>query len=69
MSELTNEFDRAMWEIYNRAKNECHYDANRFKQMLCDHGGVDTAVRLLDAPVRAGVVQVGVRVRCVVYRR
>jgi hypothetical protein len=46
-SELARAFDKAMMQIYLVAKNEVGYNATRFLQMLGDHGGVETARRLL----------------------
>ena len=43
---LTRAFDDAMRKIYLDAKN-AGYNATRFLQMLGDHGGVETAHRLL----------------------
>lgn len=40
-------FDRAMFEIYSRAKSEAGYTASRFFQMLQEYGGVETANRLI----------------------
>jgi hypothetical protein len=44
---LAHAFDEAMLQIYMRAKNEAGYNATRFFQMLHDHGGIETARRLL----------------------
>ena len=46
-AKLAHAFDEAMLQIYMRAKNEAGYSATRFYQMLHDHGGVETARRLL----------------------
>ena len=40
-------FERAMRDVYVRAKNEPNYTATYFLTMLGDHGGVGTAHRLL----------------------
>jgi hypothetical protein len=40
-------FDEAMMQIYFRAKYEAAYTATRFRQMLLEHGGAETARRLL----------------------
>lgn len=45
--ELVDAFDEAMMQIYVRAKNEAAYTAARFHQMLLEHGGAETARRLL----------------------
>ena len=44
---LAKEFDTAMFGIYERALREANYQASRFLQMLNEHGGVETASRLL----------------------
>lgn len=45
--DLEHLFDIAMMSIYHRAWDEANYKASRFHQMLCEHGGVDTAQILL----------------------
>ena len=47
---LENEFDEAMMNVYRAAKEECDYNATYFLNMLFDHGGVETAHRLLASP-------------------
>jgi hypothetical protein len=42
-------FDRAMMDIYRRAKDECNYNATRYLKMLLDHGGLKTAKILINA--------------------
>ena len=49
MALLEQEFHRAMFEAYKRAKSEYRYNATRFLQMLDEHGGVSTAHILLQA--------------------
>jgi hypothetical protein len=44
---LAKAFDTAMFSIYERALGEARYPAVRFLQMLNEHGGVETANRLL----------------------
>jgi hypothetical protein len=44
---LKKSFDGAMLSIYQRALAEARYPAVRFLQMLNQHGGVETANRLL----------------------
>lgn len=46
---LESEFDQAMFEIYRRAKQEAHYTATIFLQMLNDGGGLLTAKKLINA--------------------
>lgn len=47
-SKLEAEFDRAMMDIFVCAKVEAGYAATVFHRMLCDHGGLDTARRLIN---------------------
>lgn len=44
---LVRDFDHAMMQIYVQAKQQAGYTATRFYQMLDEHGGVETARRLL----------------------
>lgn len=46
---LEIEFHEAMLDIYRRAKSEAKYNAQRFLQMVVDHGGIDTARILIYA--------------------
>ena len=48
-TELEVAFHHAMEEIYQRAKDEAGYNARRFGEMVADHGGVETARRLIGA--------------------
>jgi hypothetical protein len=41
------EFDRRMVGIYERAKTEAGYHATYFLRMLSEHGGLETARRLV----------------------
>ena len=43
------EFDKAMLDVYWRAKNEAGYNATRYLKMLQEHGGINTAKILLHA--------------------
>lgn len=45
--QLTEEFDEAMHNIYRRALSEAGYKASIFLNMLSEHGGVETARRLI----------------------
>ena len=47
LAKLAAEFDQEMYATYIEAKKECKYNATRFFQMLGEHGGVETARRLL----------------------
>lgn len=47
METLERKFDVAMEEIYQLAKQECHYSARRYLAMLRRRGGLETAKRLL----------------------
>jgi hypothetical protein len=44
---IDDAFHENMVEVYEKAKNECHYNAVRFNQMVQQYGGVTTAKRLL----------------------
>jgi hypothetical protein len=48
MPDLDAQFDRAMMDIYIRAKNEANYTASIFHRMLCDRGGLATAKFLIN---------------------
>lgn len=48
-SPLEQEFHRAMVDIYERARNEANYVANRYIQMVAEHGGVETAKILINS--------------------
>jgi len=47
-SALETAFDRAMKDIYVRAKSEAKYTASIFHRMLCDRGGLATAKQLIN---------------------
>lgn len=47
---LEKDFDKAMMKIYHRAKSEANYTASLFLNMLSEHGGVETAHRLIHRP-------------------
>ncbi|MCS0497878.1 hypothetical protein NVS89_22565 [Ancylobacter sp. MQZ15Z-1] len=49
MTSLEKQFDQAMFEVYRRAKEEAHYNATIFLQMLTDNGGLSTAKTLINA--------------------
>ena len=49
MSELEQQFDTSMMDIYLRAKSEVKYNATRYFQMLTEHRGLETARILLHA--------------------
>lgn len=44
---LERDFDLAMMRLYEDAKSQAHYNATRFFAMLDEHGGIETARRLL----------------------
>lgn len=46
-SALEKAFHRDMLQIYQRAKEECGYNATRFLQMVANDGGLKTAQKLL----------------------
>jgi hypothetical protein len=47
--ELADRFTAECWETSGRLKKDIHYNATRFNQMLEEHGGVETARRLINA--------------------
>lgn len=52
-----SEFEREMFDIYHKAKKECHYIATRYLQMLEECGGLLTAKKLLaDKKIHEGFV-------------
>jgi hypothetical protein len=46
--DLAAAFDRAMMDIYVRAKSEANYTASIFHRMLCERGGLATARQLIN---------------------
>lgn len=48
-SKLESEFHEAMLNIYRVAKSEAKYNAQRFLQMVVDHGGPEAAHMLINA--------------------
>jgi hypothetical protein len=64
VNELAKNFHILMRSIYDRAKSECGYNATRFKKMLEEKGGLETAKVLLKSPtVSDGFVELYVRKR------
>jgi len=47
---LVNEFHQAMLRVYQDAKRLAGYNATYFLNMINDHGGYETARRLLHTP-------------------
>ena len=47
---LEEEFHLAMEDIYRRAREEIGYNARVFLRMVAEHGGLETARRLINAP-------------------
>lgn len=47
--QLRRRFDAEMQAIYTRARDEADYNATRYLQMLSDHGGLETARKLIGA--------------------
>ena len=47
MSDIEDQFDSAMYGVWQRAKDECNYNASYFLRMLEEMGGVATARSLL----------------------
>lgn len=50
MSDLTKQFDEAMFSIYRRAKDEAGYRATVFLDMVATRGGLQTAKYLVNTP-------------------
>ena len=50
MDGLESAFHKAMLDVYSAGQSECDYNANYFLRMLSEHGGLETARRLLRAP-------------------
>jgi hypothetical protein len=50
LNKLENQFHRAMLAIYENALRECRHSANRFLQMVANHGGLQAAKILLHTP-------------------
>jgi len=48
-SDLENDFDQAMHNIYRKAKIEAGYTASIFFRMLTEKGGIATAKQLINA--------------------
>jgi hypothetical protein len=44
---LAEQFHRRMINVYEQSKSACDYMPTRFLQMVQEHGGVETARRLL----------------------
>ena len=49
MDKLKSKFTEAMIEIYDRAKEECNYNATRFLQMVNEMGGYEAAKKLINS--------------------
>ena len=48
-TQLEEKFHSAMEDIYRRAKEETGYNATAFRRMVAEHGGPETARRLINA--------------------
>lgn len=48
-TQLELDFHLAMEDIYYRAKEEARYNATVFRRMVAEHGGLETARRLINA--------------------
>jgi len=53
IEKLEIEFEEELRDAYHEAKTKCGYNAMRFVRMLAQHGGVETARRLLDTGSKA----------------
>ncbi len=47
--DLESKFHEEMLSIYRKARDECHYNATRFLQMVNEQGGLRAAKTLLHA--------------------
>lgn len=58
-TQQSEDFDKAMIQVYVRAKKEAKYNATFFLQMVQDRGGVQTAKDLLQTreDVQSGLVK------------
>ena len=50
MADIDSQFDQAMFDMYQRAKDEAGYSATIFLQMLTENHGRRTAKPLINAP-------------------
>ena len=48
-TQLEVKFNEAMQDIYRVAKDEAGYNATAFRRMVADHGGLETARRLINS--------------------
>ena len=48
-TQLEIEFHESMLDIYRKAKSEAGYNAQRFLQMVVDHGGPEAARMLINS--------------------
>lgn len=48
-NQLEIEFHESMLDIYRKAKSEARYNAQRFLQMVVDHGGPEAARMLINS--------------------
>ena len=63
-NKLEKQFHQAMVEVYDRAKSEAKYPANRFIQMVQEKGGYETAIYLLgESSVSEEFTQLALRQR------
>jgi len=49
MTSIESDFHKEMLKVYERAKEECHYNATYFLRMVSEMGGLRAAKRLLSA--------------------
>ena len=48
-NDIEARFHQEVLSVYTKAKDECHYNATRFLQMVSDQGGLQVAKSLLHA--------------------
>ena len=46
---VETEFHHRMMQVYEQAKDECEYDAHRFRNLVLSEGGVMAAKKLLSS--------------------
>ena len=54
MDKIAFQFENELKDKMLRAKKECRYNPTRFNQMLSQHGGVETAKRLIGSGIASG---------------
>lgn len=68
MNELERKFETELIDKMQRAKKECKYNPTRFNQMIAQHGGVETARRLIQNGIATGRISDGFGTLCMCGR-